>query len=124
VLALLVYFHAQRQQWPLAHQAIEGMRARRIAVEPFVDAPLVVAVYQNVGLDAYAAGALGGAKNCPVAAKNHHELAVVTRVIISRNDLGAKLGGLRPQARIIISDDDGRQSPQLPPAPCWRRGQE
>jgi len=61
VLALLVYFYAQRQQWPLAHQAIEGMRARRIAVEPFVDAPLVVAVYQNVGLDAYAAGALGGA---------------------------------------------------------------
>ena len=61
MLALLVYFHAQRQQWPLAHQAIEGMRARRIAVEPFVDAPLVVAVYQNVGLDAYAAGALGGA---------------------------------------------------------------
>jgi intraflagellar transport protein 140 len=49
VFALLVYFNAQQKDWGKAHMYIEGMRARGIPVDPYIDAPLVNNIYRQVG---------------------------------------------------------------------------
>jgi intraflagellar transport protein 140 len=58
VFALLVYFYAQRKDWQNAYQSLERMRAHSIALEPFIDVPLIETAYSQVGLDARAVGAL------------------------------------------------------------------
>jgi intraflagellar transport protein 140 len=58
VFALLVYFYAQRKDWQSAYQSLERMRAHSIALEPFIDVPLIETAYSQVGLDARAVGAL------------------------------------------------------------------
>jgi len=58
VFALLVYFYAQRKDWQSAYQSLERMRAHNIALEPFIDVPLIETAYSQVGLDARAVGAL------------------------------------------------------------------
>ena len=58
VFALLVYFYAQRKDWQNAYQSLERMRAHSIALEPFIDVPLIETAYSQVGIDARAVGAL------------------------------------------------------------------
>lgn len=61
VYAVLVYYKAQQRQAQDAYELLEEMRTRGIAIEPFVDPPLVEEIYGAVGADPYAVGALHSA---------------------------------------------------------------
>ena len=60
VYALLVYFHAQQKDWAKAHGFLEGMIARAIPLEPYIDTPLVQNIYGQCGLPPPAPTGAGG----------------------------------------------------------------
>jgi len=65
VFALLIYCHAQARDWAAAAAALDGMRARGIAIDPFIERSIVEDAYAGAGRKGDCPPPVGGGTDAP-----------------------------------------------------------